>query len=383
MTRTLFFFTALAAMLFAVTAIVIRVELAHPDISSLFAVIHEDGTIEGDRFKFKLVLKLHALFGYLAAMLLGTTMLSAARQKKALGVTPMLILGALACGALVGSLLIMSINVSPALEARPGWVLYPPLSAQGTGAFPPGTNFLPADVFSFVTVFTSPLAPFSQNAMNGLIAVSAALLFSGAYAMLSTIKGFRAMALLGQLIALGTSLLFVGTMDGGQLHLMVMLFALPVLPLIGCAAIRLIDPNPPAWLIVLTLGALILLVAEYVVFLNGIYVFATRGAASSVVPYVFPLGLAWFALPALLLFTHDTRLPGWMVWAIPPILCVPFLMWVIPFFGVRSEGISEGSLAYPAEFGGDQIIMTSGTIIFIASYLAVITIVRRHRLRLS
>lgn len=363
MTRTLFFLTALVAMLATLTALLIRAELAYPGVSPLFSTA--DGAPDGRHFN--VVSTAHAIFAYLAVILLGTTMCAAARIKGAPLAILFVVLGVLASMAVSALLVLAELPAPVDINTGVGWVLYPPLSTT-----------LPDNLLDYGMRWLDVDPLMYSDFTRVLILPAMAMLYLGAYAMLSTLPRFRWVGVLGALVVALTVTAMGPEIMQIDIPLGFMLFIAVLLPFIACASVRLID-DAPAWLLMLTVGALIIIAAQIgaLSYPYGLYVNDTSAAVAAT--YTFPLGLTWFALPALMLFTHDTRLPAFAICACIGAISLGLALWLVPLFQMGVAGLPQRYVDYPETFAANNLAATAGVVIFALLYLAVVIVIRRNR----
>ena len=363
MTRSLFFFTALAAMLMTMSAVLIRVELAYPGVSALFS--DAGGAPDGPRFLVTSVF--HNLMAYFAAMLLGTTMISAARDKGALGSTLMLGVGVLLCVALASALVLSALILNGLAPDPRGWLATSPWFID--------QRFDPT-VFQLCCI--RPKGASSLVPM--LVFPATAMLYLGAYAMVSTLRGFRPIGLFG-IIATLAMLTLTGaemTQRFGATDMPVMVvFAL--LPLLACAAVHLIDHATP-W--VMALFVVILVPVFAVVLVEALYEFSIRettlvGVARD---YIFPLGFAWLALPMLMIYRFGTSLTAAHIVIGSAVIVLSLGLWIDPMIRVGLKGMPPAYVYYTDNYAPENLSITIGVGLFMLIYLAILIILRRTRL---
>jgi len=366
MTRPLFFLTALAGMLMAMTAVLIRMELAYPDVSPLFMT--ETGHADSQRFI--ATSTLHRIFGYLAVILLGTTMCAEAHLK---GVRPAIlpmVIGAGLSGLLVVALVLANLPHTPEDSTGVGWVLYPPLSADPVSYSPYFTTVLD-------WVGLDPLH--LPNLASYLLLPAAVMLLLGCYAMTATLPkcGWILFAGLALSVATVAVILTAPQTRGGYFPLGA--FHVLTFPLLIPLTIHLIDRATP-WVMLLTLGLVATSIAQVTVF--SIVPSAGRGGTTAdIVPlYVFPLGISWFALPALFLFARTPRWPDWCAPVAAFALTGSLAVWLFPLLRLGQEGQPTLYLDYPDTFAGLNLKTSAAVLIFVAVFLTTLTLARRaHR----
>ena len=94
--------------------------------------------------------------------------------------------------------------------------------------------------------------------------------------------------------------------------------------------------------------------------------------------YTFPLGIAFFALPALILFDRDTDLSTLGLTATISAITIPLILWVAQMASMGLNGLELSTTvdAQP-EFAAENLMTTANVIIFILFYFATITAIRR------
>jgi len=365
MTRTLFFLTALVGMLFALTAVFVRYELAYPGVSPLFQTTA--GTPDGQMFN--TVSIMHKFTGFFAVMLLGTTMISAARDKDAPFGRFFLTLAGVICAVTAAGLLLAVFPLNDRAEIRStGWVLYPPLTAYQN----------PTYLTQLLKAGTLPSA-LPLYAASLLLALATSLLYLGAYVMLSVQNSFRLSGLVGFFAVLLVSLPYFTVMGGTDINTPIVYFPMLALPFVGMASIRLVDAAPP-WLLLLTLGTLTALVTTAGVVIAFNQDAALNGTmAEAALHYMFPLGLAWYAMPALILFRQNSTMPPLSVLGLFGGLTVGLAAWITPLVMLGRRGQLTLYVDYPDPFAGANLHATTAAFVFVPLYLAVIIIARRSR----
>lgn len=363
MTRTLFFLTALVAMLATLTALLIRAEMAYPSVSTLF--LAADGVPDGQRFN--VVGTAHAIFAYLAVALLGTTMCSAARIKGAPLASLFVGVGVMSSIAVAAVLVLAELPAPADIKTGVGWVLYPPLSTT-----------LPDTLLDYVMRWLKidPILYFGFTRILMLPAM--AMLSLGAYAMLSTLPGYRWVGVMGALVVGVITAVAGHSIMQLEIPLGFTLFVLILLPFIACASVHLID-EAPAWLLMLTIGALIITAAQNAAVIHPGITFVRDTSAAVALTYTFPLGFAWFALPALMLFTHETRLPAMGIGACIAAIPLGLALWLVPLFQMGISGLPQRYVDFPSAFAAGNLAATAGVVIFALIYLAVVIVIRRNR----
>lgn len=366
MTRTLFFFTALVGMLMAVSAILIRVELAYPGLSGLFNGL--DDAQDGRHFA--AVAQSHTVFGYLAVTLLGATMAAAARTRQATLGTPTMVVGLCIAGVLALVLLLGEIpadlltgsDTAPADILGSGWTFYGPNQS----------------ILDLALGWVG-IDPLLLPGLTRVLTIPALfILLLGAYALLSTEPGLRLVGIGGGLIALivvctsAAAVMNVNVMMGNALYL------LAILPFVIGASVRLVDESP-SWLLMLMIGVLVMAAAHIGLTLlpNPSRFDGTQAAA--VLGYLFPLGIGWYGLPALMLYTHPTRLPDLAIWVLSGIITLGLAIWTVPMFSVGANGQPLAYVDFPDTFAARNLAASTGVVLFTMIYLGVIVIIRRGR----
>lgn len=352
MTRPLFLLTATAAALAAMAAILLRAEHTAPGVSWLFQ--GADGGSDG--YLFNTVVNAHSKLAYIAVMGLGTAMLSAAHTKGALFARQLTWIGLLACVLAVVPFILSQIpfRAQDPVGTGVGWVLYPPLSTPTL-----------LDRMALALGFDAFWITFPQFYMLG----AAFLLLSGAYAMISTLPRLRLLGALGPfLMALVTAAAVVQMVSGQPLPVLnsyVMIVAL----LLACAAFGLRGPRQ-TWLIILCVGIAAPLAAQLAL-MNTIATPRYTGTIThAAMPYIFPLGIAWLAGPAAILFYCGVDLPikSMLFVTIAPL--VGLAAWIIPLLLLGRAGMGRGYGDYPDVFGTMNGVATIGVALFAALYLA-------------
>lgn len=377
MTRSLFFLFSLVAMIATLSALAIRLELAAPGVSALF----QDDSGAPNGAGFGVVAMGHALFGYLAVMLLGTTMIAAAREKGARLAGLFMWTGLLICA--VTALVILS-NVVPlrwfadlspnTVGGDPGWTLYPPLvdAPQQTvlgylaNLIRPETSFFSPDLLVYTDLSRYALLP------------AGVLLFLGAFTMLSTERGMSWLSLVGAVSVVIVATLTTPLLLESEMPFIAVGWLLPALILLACGAIRVLDGGG-AWLFVMTLGTLIMTLAYVAVLVHPRTLMAAGTTADIAVLYVFPLGLAWFALPALILYRFGTSLEDTALWAVCAGLTLGLIVWLGPIFHAGHIGQPNRYVDYPDAFAVANMTASIGAFIFTALMLSAIVFLRRNR----
>lgn len=372
MTRTLFFLTALAAMLMTVTGVLIRIELAYPGVSPLFMA--PDGFPDTPRFD--AVFTAHALFSYLCVIMLGTTMCSAARDKAApLGG----FLVGLGCALGVGVTVLMALAYLPplptagstdALGTGVGWVLYPPLSTNA------GTSLLD----SLIALLAGDAAPDPMLIASYLpqvpILPAMGMLYVGAYAMLSTQPGLRWVGMAGFALTLIVTLLVIPVLMDTGLPFGSIAYISLTLPFVACAAVRLSDDGP-AWLMMLTFGAIITLIVQVVIITLPQSPATSGMVVTAAMAYIFPLGLGWFALPAVIMFAVPQRYSDAATLSAALFIAVALCLWLGQMVLLGLAGQPARYLDYPDAYAVRNLAASVAVGLFIVGYLGVITVLRR------
>jgi hypothetical protein len=360
MTRTLFFFTCLTVILVAATAVLLRVDLAYAGVSPLFSA--SEGKPDGHFFNN--VARAHRMFCYLAVMLLGTTMISAARTKGAPLAGLFVAIGVILSLATAVLLILAQVPMTQPVEFGVGWTLYPPLSIAG-----------PQTALNHLLSFLDVDPVFNRDITRIFILPATGLLYLGAYTMLSTEPGFHLLSVFGAILILLVITLSAPFILGTYLPFATIGFVTVALSLIACGAIRLVDGGP-AWLLVMTLGMLVTTIAQIAALFitENLYLEGTNTATALL--YIFPLGLAWFALPAVLMFASN-RLPTWAPWVATGATIAGLSLWLAPMTRLGFAGQPAQYVDYADAFGADNLFLSTGAILFIVIYLFVIVLVRR------
>ncbi len=375
MTRTLFLLTCLAAMVMAMTAVLIRIELAEPGVSALFSGL--DGA--PDSAKFDRAVTAHTLFAYLAATLLGTTLCAAARKHGApLAFLPMW-LGVILSATLF--IVITAAHIPASLmapEAAPsvaagadagtgtgtGWVLYPPLSTAPASLLDLGLTALDVEPLMITMLVHYLLLP------------AGAMLLLGLYAMTATLHGYRGMMAFGLFATLCVTAVILATPDFGTGQLPMASFNIAALPLLAVLSIHLID-QPTPWVMLMALGLLATLAGQIaIISLNAPFSF--QNSMAQIVPlYIFPLGIGWFALPAVILYDRRSRLPDWAAPAVALALTSTLLLWLSPLMFLGRRGQPARYPDYPEAFAASNFGASLAVGLFILTYLGVVILARR------
>ena len=360
MTRPLFFLTALAAMLMAMTAILIRWELAYPGVSALFA--NADGTPNAQLFN--RTSGFHSAISYLTAMLLGTTLCAEARRKgSGLAIVPLL-LGLLLSVLVIAGLVLTFFPTEPTVGTGTGWVLYPPLSTETSNLLHKVLGALGIDPFSVVGVSHYLLLP------------AGVMLLLGCYAMVGTLDGNRLALLMGLMLAAITTAVIVAEARLGTGRLPLGSFHTMTFPLILLLAIHLIDRATP-WVMMLMIGLIATSLGHFA-YITTIRPLGFNDGMETIVPlYTFPLGIGWFALPAHVLFVREPRLPDWAAPAMAAALTVSLSLWLLPLVGLGRMGQPRLYVDYPQAFAPQNLVLSAAVFIFAALYLTLIVIARR------
>ena len=125
------------------------------------------------------------------------------------------------------------------------------------------------------------------------------------------------------------------------------------------------------------LGLLATLVAQIPV-ISASGPLAPRGTLAQIVPlYVFPLGIAWFALPALFLFDRRSHLPDWAAPAMALSVTATLALWLTPLLFLGRRGQPSRYLDYPEVYATSNFGVTFAVGLFVVTYLAVVITARR------
>ena len=367
MTRTLFFLTALAGMLAALSAIMIRIELTYPGVSPLFQ--NADGFPDGQHFN--TVATAHAVFTHLCVTLLGTTLCAAARGRKAMLASVFTGLG-IAASLMITSLIVLAEIPTSAVTTTvenigAGWAL--PMSLAPNR---------PASALELLMQWTQFNPILAVDFTRFLVLPAIGTLMLGLNAMLSTVAGFRWVGVLGAVITLGTLIVMAPRFLNFDLPLGATGFVILFLPFIACASIRLIDEATP-WLLMVCVGAIVVMVAQFLVLLVPNLNNLTETLAAAAMFYVFPLGLAWYALPAVLVFTHPTQLTTGAIFGCIGTITLGLCLWIVPMVTVGVMGQPARYVDYPDPFATLNLNITTGAFLFTLIYLGVIILIRRNR----
>ena len=164
----------------------------------------------------------------------------------------------------------------------------------------------------------------------------------------------------------------------GLVTTIVAIWLLPALLFLACSAIRILDGGP-SWLLVLGIGTLVTTLAYITVLVHPNSATAAGTIAEVATLYVFPLGLIWFALPALMLFRDGSRLTDWHIWAITGALTLGLILWLAPLFYAGQMGQPFRYVDYPDAFSIANLVSSMAVIAFTALMLGIIVILRRTR----
>lgn len=373
MTRTLFFLTALAAMLMAVTAVLIRIELAYPEVSALFT--DADGFPDGSRFA--KTATVHTMIGYLCVILLGTTMCAAARNRAApLGRLFVSVGSVLAFG--VAALMVLaelpplggSEATTQNVGSGVGWVLYPPLSTSVPTSLLENIGAMVGDIGLVDPLF------FAVRLPQLLILPALGMLYLGAYAMLSTLPSLRWSGIFGCVLVVVVTILVIPQLMETDLPFGTVGLVALTLPLVAIASVRLIDDGL-GWVLLLTLGALLTLAVQIIVLLLPQSAATNGTMLTPAMAYIFPLGLAWFALPALIIYRSKSDLSEWVVIAITACITVTLALWLAPMMQLGFLGQPQRYVDYPVAYAPLNLVVSVAVGLFALVYLVVITALRR------
>jgi len=311
MTRTLFALTCILTLLFAASALLIRYELWAPGVSALFT--GADGTPDDRRFT-EVVLT-HRLAAYLAVILLGATMASIAQTRGA----PLA--GLIKCTAL--DQMLRAAGIEP-----------------------------------FILLF-----------LRSILWIPACLvLYLGAFTTIATLPRMSWAAYVGLIAAIGTALATAMLFTPSNVPAPRDVYLFVAVPFAICAVIGLTRARP-TWLIALTLGSI---ASVAVVALPNVNVAETGDTmADAAMAYLIPLGLAWFALPALILLRSEKQWPWWAVLAAVVAISVAMSRWIYLMLVMGTQGLPQAHVDYPPSFEGLNAAATVGILIFAALYLAI------------
>ena len=148
--------------------------------------------------------------------------------------------------------------------------------------------------------------------------------------------------------------------------------------LLACGAIRLVDGGP-TWLLFLTLGALVSTLAHIALIIHPDTALADGTMASIMTLYVFPLGLAWFALPAMMMFRDGSHMSETQLWAMTGALTLGLILWIGPLLHAGHMGQPFRYVDYPVAFATPNMAASIAVVAFGALMLAVVVFVRRTR----
>jgi len=370
MTRTLFTFTCFVAVLSALAALLIRLELARTGVSSLFQT--QSGDV--DLNAFRTVSAAHVLFGYLAVALMGTTMIAAARERGGLWAGLFMWIGILTGVAMT---VILALILMPLPDAFPAWAQY---GRTLWDEIAPVVGATPAPESAGRVAGMRHEIVFSTQAAVAMIP-AAALVLIGAYSMLSTETGLRWAMILGVIVTIATSVLAVQILTASDLPNAQVIYILPCLPFLAIASLRLTD-EVLVWLVVMTLGMIALIAAQIAAAIWNVTL-VPDSMARAASQYVLPLGLIWFALPAFILFRsggrYDTVLGRAMIWLMAPLVTIGVALWAVPIFRTGLAGQPARFADYPEDFASLNLAATVGLGVFILLYLTLLIWVQRTR----
>lgn len=356
MTRTLFIVFCISLVLFTGTAFLIRAELAYAGVSPLF----QNAQGQPDAQYFNSVVTLHRIMGYLSVILLGTIMANAARIGGAPLARIVMALGLLTSLAIGGVVMMASIQITSPSDHSVGWKLYPTLSTGPSSLLDHAVLSLGGNNLFFLIQMVK-LLPL----------LAAASLYWGAYLMLSTLPKMRETAYIGFALTVITCL-FVAQelLDTGVISMATPFLVLSI-PLLVLCAIQMYFTRKP-WLGMLAFGALVTSIGQWL--LMGLrdvgYLVGTSVEVAS--QYTFPLGLAWFALPAVILFHTPTRLPRFAELFLAGTIVAAFWKWAGPLVTLGIQGLPTGYFDYPDAFADKQWDVTAYGLIFAATYAVIL-----------
>lgn len=365
MTRALFSLTCIATALVALTTIVIRWELARSGVTFFLT---SDGQPNGHLFNE--AVRAHTLLCHLAVLLLGTTMSAAAAEKGAPLARIFAWLGVILANVLTLTAVLAVLppfggsNATPDTGVGVGWTLYPPLAT-----YP----------FSLLQQLVPQLDPFLMGYFTSLSALPAnAMLYLGAYAMAATLPQMRWLSYAGLVTVIAALVLTTRTMRTVDVPYEGAWIAALVVPFLAAAIYQLRNQRA-SWLTVLTFGMLIAtLTPAYLV--NSVYMPVLRGTTSmAALQYMFPMGLAWFALPALMLYRTPTRLPVCAIRTLLVAVTSGLAIWLLPLFQTGRLGQAARYVDYPPLLEPANMIVSIGVTLFAVLYLATLIILHRAK----
>ncbi|MBT8412653.1 MAG: hypothetical protein KJP02_12785 [Octadecabacter sp.] len=359
MSRVLITLTLTALLLMGVTALAIRWELAAPGLS-LF--INPDGHAGGHLFETTVLT--HTILSNLAVLLCGTTMIAIARDHR-VPLTGLLMWTGIALAAviilvaLLAGLPPLGGTGTPQTMQTPGWSLYPPLSTGPTSLL---SQLLPS------------VDPLFLGYYLGQIALPAnAALYLGVYALAATLpkSGWTIfVGLFTVLAAVGFTTGAIAAPSGFDAAWVVALGA----PFLVCAGYHLIF-QPAAWLVVLTMGMIITTAVPTL--LGTLPDAPALGGTTAItaLQYIAPMGLAWFALPALLMFLRPVRLGAAVLTTLA--ITVALFLWLAPLFLLGRIGMPMRYPDYPVAFASLNLATSLGVAAFTLIYPAILIAIRR------
>lgn len=355
MTRLLFLWTAIAGSLFALTALLIRAELATPGISPLFSTA--DGAPDGAKFYATSIA--HSMLAHLTVILLGTTMISAARDKGAPNVGIFVPLGA-ALATVLSLLLAISAIPTSAFDGGTGagWVLYPPLS---TSASLLDRMLMSVGIDPILLVYMPRI----------LILLATTMLYIGAFAMVATLPRLRWVGLLGAGLSLLAVALQAPTILTTSLRDLSAGLAITTLPFAVLTAGALFFARPP-WLILLSGGAFLSVAGTFLPRLTPDNVFLSDTVAAAALLYLVPTGLAWAALPALVMFWRGTSHGPWRAAVTTVLLWIGLAVWIVPLLMLGRVGMPILYPDYPNAFAELNLWTSRAVLTFAVFYAALL-----------
>jgi len=103
-------------------------------------------------------------------------------------------------------------------------------------------------------------------------------------------------------------------------------------------------------------------------------------SAQRVSDYIFPFGISWFALPAVMLFSHQTRLSALALWVSMGVISIGIALWAVPLLRAGIAGQAMRYVDYPSAFAADNLAATAGVLIFVFLFLGVLLAIKRNRI---
>lgn len=360
MTRPLIYLTALACVLTALTALTIRYEMFEPGVTALFT--DANGNPKG--LLFNDLIFAHRMLCATAVMFLGALMTSLARAGGAILATPMMVLGT-AAGLATLVMVVLSLFPLPIAPTpnEVGWILYPPLA-------------LPQTLLERLLTAIG-LNPDLMLLIGPYIFLAALFgLFSGAFMMLATLPMTRWIGVIGMAFT-ATALLPSFDRLGEMTNIEPIKAIYPLAAVFVIIATAFLVKHPRPWLIVLTLGTAIAL-GFHAVMLSRIDFYYIHGTTVQLgLNYIFPLGLAWFALPAAILMYGDKEPPLALAIATPFVITSALGAWIAPMIAVGRMGQPHSYIDYPDAFADHNYTISIAVLAFVIAYPALLVTLRR------